>query len=180
MMIGMKMKNGNAKSIPRAQVFSLPYQVFKFRQAFTLVELLLVLAIIGIVTAITIPNFVQSMKGNRLRVATRTVVKSGRYARSIAVLKQVPITVTFDLTNSTVSVKGGEGNDNLTRRLDGVKIESIRTGEDDSFNSDAFSVVYHTNGRCQPYTLRIVDGDGNASEVQVDALATAKTRRSDE
>jgi prepilin-type N-terminal cleavage/methylation domain-containing protein len=73
--------------------------------AFTLIELLLVLAIVGIVTAITVPNFVRSLKGNRLRAAARTVVSMGRYARSMAVMRQNDMVLTFDLEASRVSVR---------------------------------------------------------------------------
>ena len=55
---------------------------------FSLVELLMVVAIIAIITAITIPQLVASTRGNRLRAATRLVVMAGRYARSMAVLRQ--------------------------------------------------------------------------------------------
>ncbi|MDA1044094.1 MAG: prepilin-type N-terminal cleavage/methylation domain-containing protein [Verrucomicrobia bacterium] len=71
---------------------------------FSLVELLMVVTIIGIVTAIVMPNFVASMKGNRLRSATRTVVSAGRYARSQAVLKQRDMALVFDLDHARVAI----------------------------------------------------------------------------
>ena len=74
-------------------------------RAFTLIELLLVLAVIGIITVVTIPNFARSMRGSRLRVATRTVVMAGRYARSMAVLRQADMAVTFDLDAWRVAVQ---------------------------------------------------------------------------
>jgi prepilin-type N-terminal cleavage/methylation domain-containing protein len=74
------------------------------RAAFTLVELLLVLAIVGILTAVVVPNVVRSMSGNQRRMAVRTVVASGRYARSMAVLKQTPVALQFDLAAGIVSV----------------------------------------------------------------------------
>ncbi len=87
--------------------------------AFTLVEMLLVVAIIGIATIVVLPSFVRSMRGYRLRVACRSVVMAGRYARSMAVMKQAEMTVTFDLDSGTVSVGGRpEGSRNVEKTAD--------------------------------------------------------------
>jgi prepilin-type N-terminal cleavage/methylation domain-containing protein len=89
------------------------------RRAFTLIEVLMVLAILGVVTAVTIPSMVQSIRGNRLRAASRTVIQMGRYARSMAVLRQQEMTLTFDLVSQQVTARPG-----------GSSTVSRRTGED--------------------------------------------------
>jgi prepilin-type N-terminal cleavage/methylation domain-containing protein len=76
----------------------------RLRRAFTLIELLLVVAIIAVVTAVTMPSLVRSIHGNRLRAAARTVATAGRYARSMALLTQREMRLRFDLDESRVSV----------------------------------------------------------------------------
>ncbi len=79
-------------------------RVRRITRGFTLIELLLVAAIISVVAAITVPTFVKSMRGNRLRSAARTVVMMGRYARSMSLLKQQEMALKFDINGSTVSI----------------------------------------------------------------------------
>ncbi len=71
---------------------------------FTLVELLLVAAIIAIVAAVVVPAMGRSMRGQRLRIAGRTAVMVGRYARTMAILRQQDLILRIDLSGATVSV----------------------------------------------------------------------------
>jgi type II secretory pathway pseudopilin PulG len=73
-------------------------------RSFTLIELILVLTIISVVVAVSTPSLIASIRGNRLRTASRLVVTSGRYARSMAVMKQVEMAVNFDIDKGTISV----------------------------------------------------------------------------
>lgn len=139
------------------------------RYAFTLIELLLVLAIIGIVTAIVVPSFVTSLRGSRLRAGVRTVVKVGRYARSMAVLRQCTVKVKYDLAAGVISV-GDIGSDNISRTLDRVKIQYVEI-QDERTEEGQVIVEYRTNGRCIPYSIVIVDEEGDFVKVNVDALA---------
>ena len=83
---------------------------FGSRRAFTLVEILLVIAIIVVISAVTLPSFVRSISGNRLRTAGRTVVAVTRYARSMALLHQTEIEVAFVLNKSTILVASHDRN----------------------------------------------------------------------
>lgn len=67
-------------------------------RGFTLIELLLVIAILGIMTAVTLPRFSRAMSGGRISVATRLLARTGRYARTMALLHQAPVdlVVRFD------------------------------------------------------------------------------------
>lgn len=53
---------------------------------FSLLELLLVVAIIGVAMAVVMPRFSVAMSGGQLNMAARTVARLGRYARTMALL----------------------------------------------------------------------------------------------
>lgn len=77
------------------------------RRAFTLIELLLVLAIIAVVTAVTLPSFVRSIRGNRLRAAAGQIVHAGRYARTMAVMRQREMQLVLNLKSGIIRVTEG-------------------------------------------------------------------------
>jgi prepilin-type N-terminal cleavage/methylation domain-containing protein len=101
---------------------------------FTLIELLLVMAIIGIVSAITLPSLVGSIRGNRLRLAARSVVMAGRYARSMAVMKQTDMVLRLDLDAGKLTVAGVDSGSGRSEREEPEPLEPGRdqeeTGED--------------------------------------------------
>lgn len=184
----------------------------KKQTGFTLIEMLLVLALIGIITAITIPQFVNSMRSNRLRVGVRAVVMSGRYARSMAVMKQVDILLTFNIDEGVITVDevsltdaaakkllsdepDGVDDDSgdeetavpekvlnrtelISRKLDNVSFEYIEI-DGDMITAKSATVVYSSNGRCNPYNVMISDDQGKSVLVEVDALSAATTEGSE-
>jgi len=216
-------------------------RAWRKRRAFTLVEILLVMAILAVVSAVTVPSFVRSIRGNRLRTAGRTVVAVTRYARSMALLHQREVVITFMPGNSTIVITSldrpmavlqatgevetaiaeararmtrtaaadagttapaaaGESNaaDSaaeaapsaglpatlpdvyLTRVLDGVAIESVVKSADADGGGSATGgvrVLYRTNGRCEPYEVRLRDHEQRSLRIKVDALSTPTVER---
>lgn len=65
------------------------------RDGFSLMELLLVIVLIGMATAVAIPSFTGTFRGARLRSAARTVAMAARFARSSAVLHQQDMALIF-------------------------------------------------------------------------------------
>lgn len=74
------------------------------RDGFTLIEVLLVAAIMGLLAAVTVPSAVRSMQGNRLRVSARTIVMSGKYASSMALLQQRDFVIRFEINGGLVTL----------------------------------------------------------------------------
>lgn len=78
------------------------------RGAFTLVELLLVVAILGILCALAVPTVSPMLSGGRLRMTAREFASAGRYARTMALLNQTPVDLVLDGENHTFSVEARE------------------------------------------------------------------------
>ena len=63
---------------------------------FTLVELLVVVFLTALIAGVTVPNFVRSLRTQRLRSAARTVATAHKYARNMSVLRQTPMAIIFN------------------------------------------------------------------------------------
>jgi type II secretion system protein H len=85
--------------------FRTPHSAFRNRKsAFTLIELLLVVVIMMLAAAVAVPSFVRSYRGAKLRTSARAVVMSHRYARGMAVLKQINVAVLYDAKKNTIEI----------------------------------------------------------------------------
>ena len=138
-----------------------------------MIELLLIIVIMGIALGIAMPSFVRSIQGQRLRTAARTMVTVARYARSMAVLKQTDLTLSFnlatgqiDLTSTNVSLP------RFTRVIEGVSVDYVEVeGKKDQANGGISTIEFKRNGVSRPFSVKIHDSHGSYVIVKVDALA---------
>ncbi len=84
---------------------------------FTLIEIILVLVLIVIVSGIALPYFASSFRGSQLRTSARTVERLSRYARSMAILREEPLTMVLD--PNTMEIYLGGATQTTTNRADG-------------------------------------------------------------
>lgn len=76
----------------------------RFKRGFTLVELMLVVVIMAMAAGIAVPHFAASSRNMKLKTASRSIVTSARYARSIAVLRQEQTALLIDTIENSVEV----------------------------------------------------------------------------
>jgi len=89
------------------------------QRGFTLIEMLMVVAIFVLIAGIAAPMFVGSYAGAKLRTGTRAVIMTSRYARNMAVIRQRPVAVLVNQQRNTLEVilLTGRESENLTELL---------------------------------------------------------------
>lgn len=74
------------------------------KKGFTLIELMIVVFILGIITAVIVPNFSAFIKGNRIKMSVKSVILAGKYAKSVAVLRQKETALFFDFDSNKIYI----------------------------------------------------------------------------
>lgn len=176
------------------------------RQAFTLIEVILVVAIIMIASSMAVPAFFRSFQAANIRTAARMVVTSGKYARNMAVLKQRQVAVFFDSETGEIRIVALEraGGPNLDAFMDANR---GRGSLDDRFQTEVlreqslpehvrisqfnapssiqqvdgvYWVNYFPSGVSDSYSLLITDEQRNRSVmIEVDHVSGATAMRYD-
>ena len=139
---------------------------------FTLIELMVVIGIMAILSAIAIPSYIKWLPKHRVGTAARAVMSAMEFARSNAIKTNADVTVVFDWGNDSLTVVNSGGNILRTRRLHGDV--DFKDGEVDglgtpvTFNGHGFSsdfgkvTVENTKDATISRTIMLTLG-GNAS-----------------
>jgi prepilin-type N-terminal cleavage/methylation domain-containing protein len=148
----------------------------KYCYGFTLIEVLLVIVLLSISLGISVPYLVGSLRGNRLRTATRTLVSVCRYTRSMAIIKNSELALNFNLKTGKISLSSKTASlPDFSRNIEGVSLEYVnKTGSDVMNNESSCSVKYNSHGICTPFEVKIVDVNSNYAIIKVDALSSIR------
>src|SRR5437870_4922761 len=79
------------------------------RSAFTLIEIMIVVAIMGIVITIAVPTLYHQLHPDSMRKAVSDVLEACREARALAILQGTPTDLVFNPDDMSFSVQGGGG-----------------------------------------------------------------------
>ena len=124
-------------------------------RGFTLLELLVALAVIGLILALAMPDFHSIVAGRQLDTSARLLRDAMTEARSQAIARRAPATVTLDIQDKAFRVDGSSAWSALG---DDLRIE---------FTTALTEVVAETRGRVRFYPdgtstgaiVRLFDGE---------------------
>lgn len=80
------------------------------RRAFTLIELIIVMTILGVVMASAAPSLTRFFRGRKLDSEVRRFISLTRYARSLAAERAIPMIVWLDANGGTYGLRPESGN----------------------------------------------------------------------
>ncbi len=138
-------------------------------KGFTLIELMVVVALLGVFAAIAVPSFTQFIANNRTQSLNNELLALLQFARSTAVEERVTIKVCQESGGWTVKKKDCMSSTEAVRRMD------IPNGA--SITSDQNEVSFRYNGTATEATLHTCRGDDfvNGFTVTVRGAGSVRT-----
>lgn len=129
------------------------------KPGFTLIEIIMVMVIFLVITGISVPYFAGTYRGVRLRTASRTVNRMGRYARSMAIMREKPMTLVLNHENMEIYVGGMPAANTSTNAADGELDQDVldRLGYTDGDTSSGKLDIEKEVHRYLPEGLEVAD-----------------------
>jgi prepilin-type N-terminal cleavage/methylation domain-containing protein len=141
---------------------------FNKAAGFTLIEIMMVVAIIGLTLTMGLPSFVRVLKKEGMRKAECDLIEACQSARRAAIMNNQ----TTDLV--LYPVEGGfevPGAFERTQLPDDIVIDTLGVNFIESKGLDQARVHFFPNGTSDELTIVLHGGDGSYREIDLDTVA---------
>jgi type II secretion system protein H len=154
-----RMPNGVGRA-PASRIFKNPFVIrhSSFVKGFTLIEIMVVVAIMGIILAAGFPSLYGFMHKAGLRKTTGDIIETCQSARSAAILGGSPVDLVFhpkEGTCETVATSGGYGAWAHSAKIENCTIEMLDVNLEECKDYDTVRVRFFPNGTCDEMTLAL-------------------------
>lgn len=149
------------------------FRPLALQNAFSLLELLIVMTLIGLISAVAVPNLGRSLSPLQARSSVNKIAAILRYARSQAVTRQRVCRVLFDVPGRRVEMLAdstGSGAGRETYRLpETISLQSAGPGMGVEENA-AFGINFYPGGNSSGGELTLSGKSGRVYRVKVDFI----------
>jgi prepilin-type N-terminal cleavage/methylation domain-containing protein len=154
-----------------------------FQRAFTLIEIMVVVAIMGMLAAVGLPSLTKALQREGMRKAVSEIIDVCASARAKAILQNQTVAVTFHPDEKSFAVEGGgpgkgatyvsssklpDGVDFMMLDInlqDCVQLEGARARFFPNGTSDEMTIVLRDRAEWKKITLEFATGIANVSQV---------------
>jgi type IV fimbrial biogenesis protein FimT len=159
---------------------------FKYQSGFTLIEMMIVLGVIGILSAFAIPNFISSLPDYRLRSATRDIVSCMQKSKLRAVKENARVVIIFNQNSESYvsfidSVPAGgnwalDGIETIVKQVtlpSGIDIQSAPLTSSYTYGFDNRGLSANAGG-----TIQMINNKLNFTRVVINFAGNIRTEQS--